>query len=153
MKIDTELSHTIVATARANAKLPNDSRKNEQEAVDKFLATAKGKKIQKAAMDLQSKIAALDKQRSILVGKRQSILAPAGLDMGERRIRGTRESERYLKLGYGDDEKELFLKSGGILPNPERRNWSADELLRKLAAAKDVKTFNALLAEYGINWI
>lgn len=152
MKIDTELRHIIVATARANAKLPNDSSKNLQQSVDTFLATAKGRKVAKEVMSLETQIEALDAQSSKLRKKQHDILSPVGLDLSSRRNRETGKNEKYLKLGYGDDEKMAFVKSGGSLPAPERRNWSADELLRQLAASKDEKTFNTTLKEYGINW-
>lgn len=152
MKIETELRHIIVATARANAKLPNDSHKNNQYAVDAFLATPKGKKAKKQIMDLQAQIDDLEVQQAKLSKRRNEIQAPLGLDLCGRRDKQTGKNEQYLRLGYGDDEKMAFVASGGVLPAPERRNWSSDELLRRLVAAKDQKAFDAILKEYGINW-
>ncbi len=152
MKIDTELRHTIVATARANAKLPNNDRENKQKAVDALLATPKGKAMSKKVFELLAQEEALESQIKELRKKRYALQAPFGLDINDRTNKETGKKEHYFKLGWGDDEAAAFVRSGGVLPNPDRRNWSADELLRLLAKATTQKQFDALLKEYGINW-
>lgn len=152
MKIDTELRHAITAAARANSRRTDNSHENEQNAVDAFLSTKKGSALKNRIMAIQQQIDRLDDQRSTLRKKIYAITGPLGLDLNERTNRVTKKKEHFLKLGYGDEEKIAFVKAGGVLPAPERRNWTADELLRLLAAAKDQKAFDAILKEYGINW-
>lgn len=152
MKIDPELRHAIIAAARANKQRPDDSSKNLQAAVDAFLETPKGRKLKSRIMSIQADINALAKTQEDLRKKRDEIMSPLGLDMNDRRNRETGNTENYLKLGWGDDEKRAFVAAGGVLPDPERRKWSSDELLRLLAAAKDQKSFDKILSEYGINW-
>jgi hypothetical protein len=152
MKIDTELRHVIVATARANAKLPNGDRENKQKAVDALLATPKGKKMAKQVFALLAQEEALEERQRALRKKRHALQQPFGLEVNDRRNKTTGKQEHYFTLGWGDNEVAAFVRSGGVLPNPERRNWSADELLRLLANATTQEAFDALLKEYGINW-
>lgn len=68
-----------------------------------------------------------------------------------------REEIREFGVGYNDSgfyisNDKQFAKAGGVLPEPEKRQWKPDEVIAKLGAAKTEKEFNAILAEYGINW-
>jgi hypothetical protein len=152
MKIDTELRHTIIATARANSKIPNGDRENKQAAVDALLAKGKGKQMLKKVMALQAQINELESKTSTLRKQRSALHEAFGLDINDRTDKATGKKEHYLRLGWGDEDAQAFIKQGGVLPDPERRNWTADELLRKLAAAKTQKEFDGLLKEYGIHW-
>ncbi len=102
--------------------------------------------------DERAAIAALDKKKRGRISRLRNDLA-----ILEDRVAKTREDLR--SMGVGSDSSgpyicsdETFAEAGGINPAPDQRSWKADEVIVKLGAAKSEKEFNAILAEYGINW-
>lgn len=152
MKIDTELRHTIAAASRANRNLPNRDSENMKAACAAFLATKKGRGIQAKFDKLRTLKSEAEKKTATIQKQINALLDPVGLDERSNYVSASKTYTYTLEIDHGDDCRTAFMKAGGKLPPPQRRNWSADEVLRKLAAATDQKSFDAILKEYGINW-
>lgn len=149
MKIDNDLRLAINAAARTSGRTIHwkEEQKREQEAIAAF-ERGKGKKILTKARALHSELLRLDQEQTKVRDRLRSILNPVGLTAHERDEQSVFEFQGGINC---DVSRQRFAASGGVLPEPCRRKWSADEVLTKLAAA-DAKDRDKILAEYGINW-
>lgn len=95
---------------------------------------------------------ALDKKKrgklSKLTAKLDEIEDHADRVRAELREFGVSKDGEGLYIAH----EPTFVKAGGVLPEPEKRQWKPDEVIAKLTAAKTQKAFDAILASYGIDW-
>jgi hypothetical protein len=144
MRIETDLRMAINAAARAQKEPSYEERqKAEQDAIDKHVK--KHAAPVKKARALQAKVEKLQAEIGRLNKEIVAILNPLGIEFT------CRDSGPEFELPWGDKAKENFVKSGGVLPPSDKRKWSADSVLKQLAAA-DPKDRDTILKEYGINW-
>lgn len=154
MKVDQDLRHAITAASKANRELREDRSEQLQKAVDTFLKTPKGRAAAKKALALEAEASAYDAVAQKCRDKIDTILQPMGLCLGSRKAAGLSTNEAYVRMRrWNEDETEAdFVASGGVLPEAQNRDWKPEEVIRQLAAAKDKKTFNAVLKKYNIIW-
>lgn len=132
MKVTQDLRVAIGAVSRQIRETARNW--SERNRLNRQAAEALDKKKRGAISKLAAKIADLEAQEA----KLRDDLRAYGV--------GRDDSGIYIQ------HEPTFVKVGGILPEAEKRQWKPDEVIAKLGAAKTEKEFNAILAEYGINW-
>lgn len=132
MKVTQDLRVAISAVSRQNRE--NSRNWEERRKLNRQAAEALDKKKRKKISNLVAKLHDLDAEETRL----RNELREFGVS--------------YDSSGLYISNEDQFDKAGGVLPEPEKRQWKPDEVIAKLGAAKTEKEFNAILAEYGINW-
>lgn len=138
MKIEADLRIAITAAAKGQPlvkqRLSYDERNKEQQHA---LAAFRKKKpeLERAYKALAKHEAEINRLRKE-VEKHEATLGKFGISNQNR---------------HPISEPDVFRKAGGILKE-EISPWKAEACIARLLEAKDQKTFDAILKEYGINW-
>lgn len=144
MKIDTDLRMAINAAARAQKEPTYEEQQKAKTAAINALiklhpgAVYKARKLEAKSRKLYAEATKFEKEA-------QTALDPLGIEFARR------EGIEF-DLRYGDKATAAFVNAGGKLPPPSKRKWKADDVIKRLVAA-DPKDRDAILKEYGINWV
>lgn len=143
MRIERELRMAINAAARAQqTPTYNERQEAEKRSVKAFL---------KANPALTKKVEAARKRYLTSRAKTDALEQSSAALLKGTGLRFTDRSGHELEVGFGNKSQELFVASGGVLPPVEKREWKADEVISRLAAA-DKSERDAILKDYGIKW-
>lgn len=136
MKVESDLKHAIVAASKGQQR--NRHSYKEKQAAVKLAVEALDRKKKGKLTRLFAKYDA----------------AQAVVDSIEKEIEAMGLNDRQSYRFSDIQDENAFVAAGGVLPVEliETREWKPEQCIARLVAAKDQKSFNAILAEYSIIW-